>query len=561
MQKSFLFLCLFLLSFFTANANCLQGNCLNGKGTYLYKDKSQYTGSFLHGKPHNKGVLKNSDGSIYEGAFENGYKHGYGTLKFASGDVYQGNFEKGVVSGIGMITYLNGDTYEGEWLNGNYSGKGKYTFGDGENYTGDFLDGTFTGSGKFVRKDGSYYDGEWFRNKKHGKGVTSDRKGKRIQYFEMDKLANESETPAENNFKNDHAKIISTNKETNCNLKYCHNEQGIYKYGDGSEYIGQFINGQGEGLGSCKYFNGNRYEGGWKDHAPHGRGTMYFSSGNRYSAIWENGKPKQRISDTVKIPASEIVRNSLPANQNVMTSKPNDTKVFALIVGVATYQHMPSLKYTDDDAYQLYAFLKSPEGGAIPDHQIKLMIDEGATLQTIKKELQYISSLADANDVILLYFSGHGIDGAYAPGDFDGYKNHLPYEDILAELNKSKAKHKLFIADACHSGSMIAARSPLNISMENFYNAYNAAESGTAILMSSKKDEVSLEYGGLRQGVFSHFLIKGLKGTADSNKDKLVTINELYQYISNQVKSYTNYAQTPSITGDYDKDMPVAMIR
>ncbi|MBK8670243.1 MAG: hypothetical protein IPN89_12615 [Saprospiraceae bacterium] len=107
----------------------------------------------------------------------------------------------------------------------------------------------------------------------------------------------------------------------------------------------------------------------------------------------------------------------------------------------------------------------------------------------------------------------------------------------------------------------VAARTPLNIALENFYSAYKTINGGTAIMMSSKKEEVSLEYGGLRQGVFSHFLIKGLKGQADANGDKLITVTELYDYVSSNVKSYTASAQNPAIMGDYDKDMPVGLRR
>lgn len=560
MQKLLLSFILISIFYNLSIANCLQGNCMNGKGTLLYNDRTKYTGSFLNSKPHGEGKLILPDGSIYEGSFFNGFRHGKGIYKYSSGDVYEGDFEKNIISGIGKVVYRNGDSYTGEWLNGKSSGKGKYTFSDGETYEGDFLDGEFSGKGIFTRNDGTYYDGEWFRNKKHGKGILKDKRGKRVQYFDMNKLVKDEHITQTNTVvANDSYNNIASTKD--CTKKYCHQEDGFYTYGDGSIYTGGFINGQGQGQGICTYANGDRYEGGWKNHAPHGNGTLYFKSGNKYSAIWENGKPIQKTNEVGKY--TNVSKNQQKPSFTPSTAQNmGDTKVFALIVGVATYQHMPSLKYTDDDAYQLYAFLKSPEGGAIPDHQIKIMIDDGATHQTIKKELKQLAYMADGNDVILLYMSGHGVDGAYAPGDFDGHKNHLPYDEILAELNISKAKHKLFIADACHSGSMMAsARSPQNISMENFYNAYNAAESGTAILMSSKKDEVSLEYGGLRQGVFSHFLIKGLKGNADTNKDKLVTINELYSYISSQVRSYTNHAQSPSITGDFDKNMPVAMIR
>ncbi|MBK9735121.1 MAG: caspase family protein [Saprospiraceae bacterium] len=343
-----------------------------------------------------------------------------------------------------------------------------------------------------------------------------------------------------------------------CTNQYCDNENGFFVYGDGSRYEGKFSNGEGLGFGKCMYANGDRYEGFWKNHAPHGKGTLYFVSGNIYSAIWDNGVPVKKVNE---VNTTQVVENSKSKveKQKLESGK---TEIFALVVGVATYNHMQSLKYTDDDAYQLFAFLKSPEGGAIPDNNIKILIDDAATNKAIHLEIQQIAERADDNDVIMLYMSGHGLDGAFVPSDFDGFKNQLAYGEILKILNGSRAKHKLFITDACHSGSMLAsARTPLNVSLENFYSAYNTLNGGTAIMMSSKSEEVSLEYGGLRQGIFSHFLIKGLKGNADKNADKLISVTELYDYVSKNVKSYTSNAQNPVIMGDYDKNMPIGLVR
>ena len=66
---------------------------------------------------------------------------------------------------------------------------------------------------------------------------------------------------------------------------------------------------------------------------------------------------------------------------------------------------------------------------------------------------------------------------------------------------------------------------------------------------------------GLRQGIFSHYLIRGLKGEADKNKNKIVTIQELYDYVFKKVRNYTGNAQSPTLTGIYDSQMPVSVIR
>ena len=80
-------------------------------------------------------------------------------------------------------------------------------------------------------------------------------------------------------------------------------------------------------------------------------------------------------------------------------------------------------------------------------------------------------------------------------------------------------------------------------------------------MMSSKGEEYSLEDGGLRSGIFSHFLVRGLKGEADKNGDKMVVIQELFDYVYKQVRLYTGNVQTPTLTGSFDNRMPVAAIR
>ena len=79
--------------------------------------------------------------------------------------------------------------------------------------------------------------------------------------------------------------------------------------------------------------------------------------------------------------------------------------------------------------------------------------------------------------------------------------------------------------------------------------------------MSSKGEEYSLEDGGLRSGIFSHFLVRGLKGEADSDGDSIITIDELFKFIHTNVRRYTGNIQTPTLTGDFDKRMPVGIVR
>lgn len=66
---------------------------------------------------------------------------------------------------------------------------------------------------------------------------------------------------------------------------------------------------------------------------------------------------------------------------------------------------------------------------------------------------------ADENDVVMLYYSGHGLEGTFIPIDYDGFDHALQHDEVKEMFNKSKAKHKVCYADACHSGSLLAASS------------------------------------------------------------------------------------------------------
>ncbi|MEL6720895.1 MAG: caspase family protein, partial [Bacteroidota bacterium] len=246
----------------------------------------------------------------------------------------------------------------------------------------------------------------------------------------------------------------------------------------------------------------------------------------------------------------------------IVTTTKNDVKIWAVVVGVGSYEHMPSLRFTDDDAYQLYAFLKSPEGGALPDNQVRVLIDENATYRNIIHSIRRVLHQADDNDVALFYFSGHGLESSFLPVNYDGTKNELLHDEVKNLIDQSRAKHKIVIADACHSGGYLAYRSSnVDRSLEHYYKAFEQSKGGTALLLSSKEKEYSLEDGGLRSGVFSYFIIRGLKGEADKNGDRIINVQELFNFTRVNVRKYTASMQTPVLMGNFDTKMPLAVVR
>ena len=407
---------------------------------------------------------------------------GHGTYLFEDGSKYVGQFRAGKLHGKGILYAENGDKYLGDWVKNKRQGRGKLIFSSGEHYIGDFHNNNFHGFGKLTTADGDLIEGQWKKNK-----LLSDW--------------NETQTASQRS--RPEVAVVSREKPKessvkDCTMTHCHNTEGRLTYADGSVYTGWFVHGRPEGQGSCVYANGDKYVGEWKNHGPHGEGVMHFADGRVYGAEWEKGRAVAELAPEA----------SLHLMQDIMEEKTPEVKVWAVVIGVSRYNHMPVLRYADDDAYRFYAFLKSPEGGALPDEQIAILIDEDATRDNTLRKMQETVLRADENDIVVVYFSGHGLDGAFLPIDYDGYSNRIYYDEMTEILSKSKAKHKMCFADACHSGSLLAQKGPAE-SQQMYYQALTTSSQEQPSCFQARAEEFSLEDGGLRQGVIQSLSDQG----------------------------------------------------
>ena len=507
----------------TLVANCISGDCLDGRGKARFDNGDQYEGTWRGGLMHGRGVYLFRTKARYEGEFRDGAMHGQGTMRYTDGAVYVGQWARNKKSGQGEMRSPSGKTQNGRWADGRFVGRA-----------------SATASAKPNRKPAR-------DNAATAAAITS-------------KPARATATSTGVN-----------GRLRDCGAVYCEDGHGRYVYRDGATYVGEFEDGQPSGAGKVTYANGDGYEGAWFANAPDGRGTYTFANGRSVFGQWEDGRLVRRIrrnsaSSTLANAASTQQRPSRerparPANGPITRAGDGRTDMYAVVVGIGAYSAMQTLRYTDDDAYQMYAFLKSPEGGALADDQVEVLIDERATALRIETALADKLSRADADDIVLFYYSGHGVDGYFIPVDFDGQRNLLSHARVEELFANSAARHKLVLADACHSGGLLAAKAYNSRSAERLYEAFRKTDGGTALLLSSRTEEVSLEASGLRSGVFSHFIMRGLRGEADADADKIVTVNELFKYTHGRVREYTGNRQTPVLSGSYDRHMPVASLR
>ena len=262
-----------------------------------------------------------------------------------------------------------------------------------------------------------------------------------------------------------------------------------------------------------------------------------------------------------------ITGTGQPATPNHPVA-PDNMRIWVVIIGIADYERQDlKLTYTKDDAYKMFAFYKSPEGGALPDAQIALFVDEDATRPNVLKAVNNIYSQASAEDVVIFYFSGHGSESAFITHDYNGNilnnRGLILHDELYSIFDKSKARYKYVIVDACHSGNLgkTDSRKELNVPRGTFYQAFERSKSGFVLLLSSMGNETSIESRGVRQGIFSYYLLKGLKGECDKNRDNIISVIELYDYVRDGVVDFTKGKQNPLIGGKFDETLPVAVVR
>lgn len=253
--------------------------------------------------------------------------------------------------------------------------------------------------------------------------------------------------------------------------------------------------------------------------------------------------------------------------------------VYGVVIGVSNYQYSDiNLQYADDDAQLFYDHLLSKEGGAEPEN-VTLLLNEKATRSNVLKALYKVSKYALDDDLVYIYIASHGMPSAMASElYFLGYDTDpdfiestgISQSDVERAFKSSRANKKIWIADACHSGAVgysMGTRG-LNDQARSVQVARLLGQAGknsnnVIILSASSAGQQSLEgkqWGG-GHGVFTYYMVKGLKGDADKDHNSFVQVRELYEYIRTNVEEQTGGKQYPELKGQYNDRFPLSNLR
>jgi len=264
-----------------------------------------------------------------------------------------------------------------------------------------------------------------------------------------------------------------------------------------------------------------------------------------------------------------------PAPQHSSPREPRKATVssgtaWAVVVGLSTFEHagkggLTDLVFAADDARSFAQSLLKQ--GWAKDH-IAMALNEEATERNIRILLESWLTKAAQDDLIVLYWAGHGF-----PDPEDPEKVYLACHDtdvripatgfrmdrIISILRERNARNVIVIADTCHAGKLIT-RGERGLSVVPSVKRMRERDEvpkGWVFMVSAEADRQAIEHSSWRNGAFTHCLLQGLGGKADGYqsagpRDGTVTLGELRAYLTTTMPEETQkvlgVAKRPLIT-------------
>ncbi len=257
-------------------------------------------------------------------------------------------------------------------------------------------------------------------------------------------------------------------------------------------------------------------------------------------------------------------RGSAPL-MNLSNLETGETR--ALVIGISKYMDdgITDLQFAHRDAEIFNEYLRSNAGGALPAKNIRLLTNEQATLAAIDLALDWLEHASKKGDKAILYFSGHGDvekqtlwqRGYLLAHDTpaNNFRNNAvkveDLDDLVKTLSVGRETKVIIILDACRAGKLANAGTSLT-------NEQLAKQVENEVrILACKADQKSLEGNqwGQGRGLFSYYLVNGLKGLADEQNDQVVTFEEMKSFLETNVRKALSSAnidarQNPVLIGD-----------
>ena len=527
------------------------GNCLNGylegQGTVTWFLNGEFNkkleGFYIKGKLNGQGSASDALSSKYVGEFKDGKPHGQGTVTTASGEKYVGEFKYGELHGNGTLTTAIGEKYVGEFKNGKPQGQGSFFTANGEKYIGEVKDGSMSGRGIIYDTQGNIYQS----------GIFKDNKLVTSQYIDPNsftRIARSSTAPVVSDSQRqkelakqasrisinasatqpDSSGVVTINIQTNTDTSSL-------------KINGEELGGKADGIYSVKKV------------ARVGQETKFAIAG-----IDVNGN-----TDTKTITVSRSVVESkvtYPQLNPDRVKRQPERDAVAVIIGISNYKSLPKAEFAKDDAQVFYDYAIRALG--VKPSNIKLLMDEQADAEEIYTAFKtWLPARVKSTTDVYVFYSGHGLptqdgSGLYwlpqrANRDLIS-KTGILLSEVNNDIQASKPKSVTIFMDACYSGqarggeTLIASARPIALKSQP-----TTFPSNFTVISASQADQISSSSPELQHGIFSYYLMRGMEGEADLNKDGKITLDEIQKYLSENVGRQArimNRQQEPQVIGD-----------
>ena len=280
---------------------------------------------------------------------------------------------------------------------------------------------------------------------------------------------------------------------------------------------------------------------------------------------WGN-KSTKMVKVTIDIKEETVVQKLEPLDPSRIRAKSSNNKV-ALIIGIENYTESPNAQFANLDAKYFFDYAR--KGFGINKQNIKMLIDEEATfVKTNKAITKWLKGkIINNKSELIIFFAGHGLASSDGKELFLLSQDSDPDSLSITALSRTRLfdtiiglnpKSVTMFMDTCYSGvsrdeqMLLASARPIRI----VANVQEGIPDNFTIFTASKLDQISSSFKETNHGIFSYYLMKGLEGNSDKNKDGKITNGELLAYMDENVSQKAaelGRQQNPSLAGDPDK--------
>ncbi len=293
------------------------------------------------------------------------------------------------------------------------------------------------------------------------------------------------------------------------------------------------------------------------------------------SILTESGVPDadaRALSDDIALEEDEILVSSVPGISREILGVDRFGKSVAVVVGVSDYGPSTSgrriwddIKASEPNARRMRDYLAGPGGFDI----VITLREKRAAKRRISLLMEdVLPRILGRNDRLLFYFSGHGDQEVQRSRNRKlGYLVLAESEDRRADMISMRemmeewaprlqsVRHLLFIIDSCFSG-LVGVQSPSQSRRLDTGEVSLRTLSRKAhhVITAGTEDQLTYAAARFNGSVFTDGLLTGVKGPADENADRIVTIDELMDFVRKRVQEVSPEVDwyrpiTPSIRG------------